>query len=120
MRSSDVRNIGIDLKKYVNASEFFNGIIDSIKSMQGVMKIISLGIDYKKYAKFDLLTPRVTWTLEDEPMFVQKVHGKSAIPNIEDVEYCINFVIETAILLQNIDYELEREGYTHRIKRDHS
>lgn len=43
MRSSDVRNIGIDLKKYVNASKFFNGIIDSIKSMQGVIKIISLG-----------------------------------------------------------------------------
>ena len=119
IRSSDVSGIGIDLKKYVAAKKFFNSIIDSIESMQGVLKLLSLGIDYKKYAKFDLFTPKVRWTLAGKPDFVPKGHVKSAIPNIEDVEYCINFVIETAMLLQNIDYELERDGYTHLIKRDH-
>ena len=50
--------------------DFGDQVKESIESMQGAIKILALGIDYRRYLKFKGLTPRLTrygardWNIE--------------------------------------------------------
>jgi len=43
---------------------------------------------------------------------VENTHarGSKGIPIKEDVQFCIDFVIESAITLQEFDFTIEKEG----------
>jgi hypothetical protein len=86
--------------------EFVDSVTESLEGLKSAVKILSLGIDYGRYMKFRLLTPvvylkGVKWeTLRD-------TWGSKGIPTVEDVQFCIDFVIESAISLQELDFSLE-------------
>jgi len=42
-------------------SEFVDSVKESIEAIQKVVKILSLGIDYRRYVRFSLLTPMTYW-----------------------------------------------------------
>ncbi|WP_135852650.1 hypothetical protein [Halorussus salinus] len=100
--SRDMREFGRDMEKFV---ERVNSSIDAIED---AIQVLSLGIDYRRYSKFDSLTPRV----------LRSIGGGVDVPDLpdeveiteDDVEFCLDFVIETAIELQKMDVteELER------------
>lgn len=93
-----------DNRKYKNE---FDKLIKSIKEIQTALKILGFNIDYRKYIKFHLLTPMLFhgkdiydkydafWSFEKKEAFTK-----------EDVEFCFNFIIESALKLQEFDFEI--------------
>jgi len=92
-------------------ADFIDAVKESVEAMQDSVRILSLGLDYRKYARFRLLTP-VIRKIPSSPRKIkyeiQRIErGSEAPPTAEDVEFCINFVIESALILQEFDFSLE-------------
>lgn len=77
---------------------FVDKVNESISSMQTTIKIISFGFDYRKFSKFQSLTPTVVMA-EDRVMT-----GSFGQATLEDCRFCLDYVIECAIRLQDFDY----------------
>jgi len=77
-------------------------VIRSIEALQNAVKIISLGLDYRRYAKFRLLTPFVIRFIGGK-YDVQRIKRKEELTK-EEIHFCINFVIESAVMLQEFDF----------------
>ncbi len=85
--------------------EFRDAVVDSVDAIQNVLKVISVGIDYRRYAKFLLLTPEV---------FSQGWGGYGSVkqkrlPTTEECRFCLDFVVESAIHLQDFGGEIGSE-----------
>ncbi len=110
--------IGVDLDREMDFSNGYNenrglyNLTKTVKRIQDVLKIIILNLDYRKYLKFRLLTPdyviyakgvkfSTTWRSRRDQMDFKK----------EDVEYCIEFVIESALKLQEFDFEIDKKYF---------
>ena len=84
-------------------------IIDSIVALQGSVKILILGLDYQRYAKFRLLTPFVS-KVSDGKYYIHRIQRSKGMDlTEEDIQFCIDFVIESAITLQEFEFGLERQ-----------
>lgn len=91
-----------------NLGDFIDNVKESVEAIQDAVKILSLGLDYRKYVKFRLLTPDIL-KMPNRRYDVQRIHrGSKGTPSSEDVQFCIDFVIESAIALQEFDFDLER------------
>lgn len=84
--------------------DFVKRTSDSLNKIQKRLKIISFGIDYKKYIKFDLLTPVVSKTLGGE--YVLEMFGKK-IWSKENCQYCIDFVTDCCLKLQEFNFDIQ-------------
>ncbi len=97
------------------ASSFARGIEDlhrfaeqvsrSFQAIQSGMKILSLGIDYRRYSRFRLLTPTVRQT-SDGIYHFYSTHTRKMTR--EEFEFCFEFVVSSALRLQEFDYEVPR------------
>jgi len=85
-------------------SEFVDKVKDSLEAMQKAIKIMSLGIDYKKFVKFNLLTPNITRTMDGN--HVAQIYGEKKWTK-ENCQYCIDFVIDCSLKLQEFDFDIE-------------
>ncbi|MFA6248918.1 MAG: hypothetical protein WC615_18385 [Mucilaginibacter sp.] len=83
---------------------FIDTMKESVEEMQKAIKILSFGIDYKRYLKFNLLTPNVS-RLQDETHVAEVWGNKKWSTN--NCQYCIDFVIDTAIKLQEFDFDIK-------------
>jgi hypothetical protein len=87
--------------------EFVGKIIESIEAIQKALKILAFGLDYKKYLKFSLLIPEPIWrTLKDMPEVPLSQEVKISK---EDFDFCINFLIECSLKLQEFDFEISKK-----------
>jgi hypothetical protein len=75
----------------------------SIEEIQKAIKILSFGIDYRKYVKFQSIVPSVMFSISNEPIFYTR---EGMTLSKEDLEFCINFIIESALKMQEFDFEL--------------
>ncbi len=90
--------------------QFEDKLMNSIIALQDAMKVLNLGIDYRRYAKFRLLTPVVRRYAGGSGYSVQVVagfRGQAWPPSAAACRFCIDFVIDTAIRLQDVDFDLE-------------
>lgn len=87
-----------------NLTKFIDAVIDSIGSMQSAMKLLSFGLDYRRYVKFRLLTPGVVGVYEGG--YTVHRFERDDLPSLEDCRFCYDFVIECAMHLQAVDFEL--------------
>jgi len=88
-------------------AEFVDKVKESVDDLREAVKILSLGIDYRKYAKFLLLTPRVF--LGEKGILVQPaLIEKEETPTEDDVRFCIDFVVESALILQEFEFGLRQ------------
>lgn len=93
-------------------AEFVDRVRESMDSMRDAIKVISLGIDYRRFAKFKLLTPVI------HRMPNGKYHGQimgSKKWTESTCQYCIDFVIEVALKLQDFNFdisEIEDDPYS--------
>lgn len=92
--------MGIEDRKL---GEFVDKVKESISSMQSAIKILSLGFDYRKFTKFNLLTPSYTRTIGSY-LLTERQSNKY---NLDEVQWCFDYVIECCVTLQNFDYSLE-------------
>lgn len=104
-------SFGLDIRRGRDASEveqklekFVDRVKDSIEAMQKAMKVIALGIDYRRYSKFSLLTPNILKTRDGKRHIYES--QQQLVANKENVQFCIEFVVETALKLQEFDYNL--------------
>jgi hypothetical protein len=87
---------------------FIDNVKKSIESLQEAVKIISLGLDHRRYVKFRLLTPYIVKHLDETYHIIPKgQRGSRGIPTVEDVQFCIDFVIESAVTIQEFDFSVE-------------
>ena len=77
-------------------------VTESIEALQNAVKILSLRIDYRKYAKFRLLTPVVMRFIGGK--YDTQFIGKEKKVSQDEVNFCIDFVIESAVILQDFDF----------------
>jgi len=97
--------IGIDRndKAGRGLGEFIDKVKDSLDGIQKAVKIMSFGIDYKKFVKFKLLTPIITRTKGGT--HVAKVFGTKKWTK-ENCQYCIDFVLESSLKFQEFDFDI--------------
>lgn len=86
-RTENLREFGIDLSE----------INDAVRHLCEAMRVIALGLDYRRYVRFSTLTPEVFLPEGGKPK-VSKRSGLSISP--EDYRFCYDFVIECALVLQ--------------------
>jgi hypothetical protein len=77
------------------------GCIDSLSravdDVKSTLRIMSFGIDYIKYKKFDSMTPWVYLTFGKKHVIAER---KVRELNLDNFEFCKNFIIETAFKFQ--------------------
>jgi hypothetical protein len=84
--------------------DFIRDLHSALDSLQQSIKIFALGIDYRKYMKFKMLTPVATRMVSGEYR-VSWERGIKPVFSREHAEFCVNFVLETALILQQFDFE---------------
>jgi hypothetical protein len=84
--------------------DFSDEVTKSLESIQSAIRILAMRIDYPKYSKFLLVTPSVYKTINGQYDIHER--NNNTISN-EDVQFCIDFVVETALKLQEFDYTLK-------------
>jgi hypothetical protein len=85
--------------------EFVN---NSIEPMQKATKIISLGLDYRRYVRFRLLVPEVVRVMKEGGGFYYFPAKAFRNHTKEDCQFCHDFVIESAIRIQDFDFDIEK------------
>jgi len=87
--------------------DFADKVGRSIEEIQNALKLLSLGLDYRRYAKFRLLTPfayrRYDGSYEIRPAG-QDVSRQADYRFNDEWDFCFNFVIEVALHLQEFDF----------------
>ena len=89
---------------------WFEDVDKTINDLRDVVKIISIGIDYKQYALFNAVAPKV-WLWEDDSYEVREIESyfyNRVNANKELCDLCINFVIDCAVKIQDSDYETSK------------
>ncbi len=94
-------SMGIEDRKM---SQFVDKVKDSLEAMQKAIKVMSLGIDYKRFVKFNLLTPHIIKTMEGN--HIAQIYGEKKWTK-ENCQYCIDFVIDSSLKLQEFDFDIE-------------
>ncbi len=81
-------------------------ITETIKEIQKILKILVLNLDSKKYIKFRFLTPIIRYKANGD-YYATRTLGSSKGENSNDVKFCMNYVIESALNLQKFDFEID-------------
>lgn len=82
-------------------------LMNSVTALQEAMKILGLGIDYRRYTKFRLLTPVVRYGQGPDPVVFKSARANGQFPSLEACRFCVDFVIETAIQLQDFELKID-------------
>ena len=91
--------------------EFVDMAGEAIEQMQSAIKLISLGLDYRKYVKFNYMTPAATLMGNGE--VVCEMHDSKIKESytIEELEFLVNFVIECALKLQEFEVDYQKLNF---------
>jgi len=94
------------LSQSVEFKDFVDKMTESIKAIQDAIKILSFGLDYRKYVKYKSIVSSVEVLISDGGQVASYKHGEVKLSK-EDLEFCINFIVESALKLQEFDFELK-------------
>ena len=83
--------------------DFIDSMKESVQAIQKATKIMGFGIDYKEYAMFKILTPTITRLMSGQ-LIAEIMRKKKWTP--ENCQYCIDFVIDSALKLQEFDFDI--------------
>lgn len=91
-------------------SRWFEDITKTTNKLRNVLKITALGIDYKKYVFFEAITPYVQiWHKKDGCEYNaigKELYEQRMSPRSIDCRFCMDFVIDSALKLQEFDFNL--------------
>ena len=88
-------------------SHFVDRVKESLEAQQNAIKMLALGIDYRKYSRFKRLTPILFKTVGGA--VIQRRRGQETGIGLEDARFCVDFVIESALALSEFDYSVDPE-----------
>lgn len=84
-------------------NDFIDRVKESLEGIQSAVKILSFGIDYKKFSKFKLLTPNIVRFVGGNRS--AEIYGEKKWTK-ENCQFCIDFVIESSLKLQEFDFDI--------------
>ena len=99
-------------KKENGTTKWYRQVTQTINSVREVLKMAALGIDYRRYTLFNFITPRVIegvdatgtiYVTENKDVFEAKKRISS-----ENCQFCITFVVDCALKLQEFDFDINR------------
>ena len=107
--------IGTDYKKLIGTNSshgehWFRQITETTNKIREILKISALGIDYKKFTYFEIITPKtfLGWS-EGENKYIstpKEIWEKNFNVRKSDCQFCIDFVIDSALKFQGFDYDI--------------
>ena len=113
-------NLGFIKSDYNMGTTELSKISNTVKAIQKILEPIILNLDYRRYFKFRFLTPifilngdeyydkyHIIWATERDKNDFKK----------ENVEYCIKFIIESALKLQEFDLEIDDGKFLYSLFR---
>jgi hypothetical protein len=77
-------------------------MVDRIYALEEDLRIMSSELDYRSFRKFRFLVPTIVMTHGGD---YQVIRTKSQSPTLEECRFCFDFVIDSAIRLQEFDYD---------------
>jgi len=80
--------------------ETFKTVNENFKKIENALQLVSLGIDYKKYIKFSLLSPQFYKTSNGDYNF----YGDEREWSEKECEFCIDFILDSSLILQDFDF----------------
>ena len=91
-------------------SEWFKDITNTTNRMREVLKIMSLGIDFKRYSVFQFLTPEVYRNMSGnyDSLSFRLPSEKGLKVDRENSQFCIDFVLDCSIKLQEFDFDVSQ------------
>jgi hypothetical protein len=87
--------------------EFVDKVKSSLDAIREAVKLLSFGLDYRRYVRFRMLTPRVFRTMGGPEYQTTDLPSGTRAPTATDAEFCIDFVIESALRLQEFDFSID-------------
>lgn len=88
------------------AARLIEKLVRSIESMRQALRVIGVGVDYRRYSRYRLFAPAIARTM-DGKYHVQRM-GWAGDPDIGKAEarYCLDFVVDAAIRILDFDYDV--------------
>lgn len=87
--------------------EFLEKTQDSVQLMQQALRVMAIGLDYRAYAKFSMITPKVftsDWG-DNAKRNVVPIPGLQLTR--DDYDFCRSFVISASLRMAEIDFDLD-------------
>jgi hypothetical protein len=108
------KKVGTDYGYLVTSNKdgrkWFEEVTMTSNAIRDILKITVLGIDYRKYALFDFITPRVVETcgIGERKYIGEGLEQFELSKSIkqEDCRFCIDFVVGCALKLQTFDFNI--------------
>jgi hypothetical protein len=92
-------------------ARFVDNVKNSIEAMQKTIKILAFGLDYKRFTRFQMLLPEVVHFIGGNRDILYHSLNPYVVPERKDLQFCIDFIIETALKLQEFDFEISGEKF---------
>ena len=111
-RFSSIESFTFCKSQHINlgAGRSFDNFVDktikSFENLDDAICIIGLGIDYRRYYKFNLLKPLYDVYYEDSRRKYRGLMPTDVICNLKNAKFCFNFVIDSALQLQRFELEI--------------
>lgn len=102
MRNRANRSMPIDDKIY----DFVDTVKKELTEIKNTIKIIGFGIDFRKYSKFKHITPSYFKLQNNQFEFQHRKNAENDYLN-DDIEFCINFCIESYLKLISFDFQIQ-------------
>ncbi len=103
--SRDGAGYGMHLK---GVGRHLQEVTDSLEAMQRAIRVLAVGLDYRRYARFEMLVPDIVRRFGDGHREVRPSPGLEV--GHQDYQFCRQFVIETALHLAELDFDLDLHG----------
>ena len=97
----------------------FDKVKENLSEVNDIIKILGYGIDYKKYTKFNILSPSINLIPREveikdgrivvkanEPRKYNSTIDQRVKSNERNSKFCFDFVIDCTLKLQNFDFEI--------------
>lgn len=106
--------VGKDYRNLVSSNKeglrWFEQVTHTTNDVRNILKVSALGIDYRKYVLFDFVTPKVIETCgtgKDKYVCDSKeIFEKTRKITAQDCQFCIDFVIDSALKLQQFQFNI--------------
>jgi len=77
---------------------------NSLKLLQEAVKVLAMGVDYRKYSRFRQVTPNVVMRASGNHQTRWRPNQQGKEITKSDYTFCMEFVIQTALALRELDY----------------
>ncbi len=96
--------------KQIGLGRDFDNFVDkvqkSIVNLDDISKVLGFGLNFKKYAKFKIMTPYMNVWHEKDGRKYDIMKNDRINYNKKNAEFCFDFVIESSLKLQEFDFDI--------------